>query len=81
MSQRSPTLRRRLIRELRTRTAPTSTGELALLCGAGFNRPSAVTLTVLLALERVKVVRRYPPVARGERGRGRPAWRWMLANG
>ena len=78
MNRVGPTIRSRLLRVLRRLRSPRHTGDLARMCAAGHPRASAVTLTVLLALERAGVVKRWPRVL-GGRGRGRPAYRWTLA--
>ncbi len=69
-------LRKAIIRELRASPIPATTVALALVCGRGFRRPLAVTLTALVAFERAGVVRRLAPVPLG--GRGRPTVRWVL---
>lgn len=69
------TLRAKLLRELRTSPLPIGTGDLAALCAAGYPHPVQQTNNELRLLERCGVVRRLPPVVRGE---GRPANRWVL---
>ncbi len=71
------TLRQRILSELRASPLPIGTGDLAALCGAGFRRPVQQTNAELRTLERCRVVRRLPPVARGP---GRPASRWVLTS-
>lgn len=70
-----PKLTARVIRALRGRPTPLSTGDLARLCARDRSRGPAITLTVLLKLEGAGLVTRHPPVVRGP---GRPAWRWTL---
>ena len=70
-------LKVRIIRELRRSPLPIATPDLAAVCGRGFRRATVQTLTALVGLERLGVVRRLPPVVRKERGR--PAVRWTLA--
>jgi DNA-binding IclR family transcriptional regulator len=69
-------LKGRVIRELRRGGGPLTTGELARRCGWALAHPTATTLTVLLVLESLGVVRRLSKVKCA--GRGRPAWRWEL---
>jgi len=69
------TLKARVLRELRTRFHPVSTGDLAVLCARGMRHPVQQTNALLRQLESVGVVQRHPPVVNGE---GRPANRWTL---
>jgi predicted ArsR family transcriptional regulator len=73
------TLKGRVLRELRGRVLPASTGELAELCAFGFGlrHPCQQTNALMRELEAAGVVTRFPPVKSGQRGR--PANRWLLA--
>ena len=71
------TLKARVLRELRLRSLPVSTGDLAALCAFGMPHAVQQTNSVLVRLEQVGVVRRHRPVVTGE---GRPAFRWSLAS-
>jgi hypothetical protein len=73
--KRADTLKGRVLRELRGRTLPVSTGDLAALCAFGMRRAAQQTHSVLRRMEAVGVVTRFPPVVSGE---GRPAFRWAL---
>jgi len=73
------TLKGRVLRELRGRTLPVSTGDLAALCAFGFGlrHPYQQTNALMRELEAVGVVARFPPVVIGK---GRPAFRWALTS-
>lgn len=75
--KRASTLKGRLLRELRGRALPVSTGDLSALCAFGMRRAAQQTHSVLRRMEAVGVVTRFPPVVNGE---GRPALRWMLTS-
>lgn len=71
------TLKGRVLRELRGRVLPVSTGDLAALCAFGFGlrHPYQQTNALMRELEAAGVVTRFPPVIVGK---GRPAHRWQL---
>jgi hypothetical protein len=75
--KRADTLKGRVLRELRRRALPVSTGDLSALCAFGMRYAAQQTHSVLRRMEAVGVVKRFPPVRNGE---GRPALRWALTS-
>lgn len=69
------TLRTRLIRVLRASPLPIGTGDLAAICAASAPHSVQQVNALLRLMERMGVVKRHPPIVRGE---GRPANRWTL---